>query len=79
MTRQDRKFAKEVIDDAAQVMGLRRFQFMRRVNNGDIECTEELAAAVAVKEFDKDRFQEILNMILEFIKTFMAMIAPFFA
>ena len=79
--RSQRKLAKEVIRDAAESCGMRRLEFLRAVDAGDRNATDELKLSLAaheeVGEIDPDRLQEILQMILEFIKALLELFAMF--
>lgn len=70
-SRADRKLAREVIADAAETCGMTRLQFMRAVRAGDQKCVDEMKVSLAMSDdapgFDLDQFQQILNMILDFI------------
>jgi len=81
MTRAERKLAREVIADAADAAGMRRLEFMRAVNNGDVIATDELKMSLAsheeVREIDIERLKEIFQMILDFISQLMALFSLF--
>jgi len=77
MTRTERKVARDVRSDAAANAGMRRFQFMRAVVNGDEDAIEELklslleSETMAGWEYDEERFQRFLTMIINFFKAIM--------
>jgi len=77
MTRTERRVARNVRNDAAASMGMSRRQFMWAVKNEDENAIEELklsaieSEAMAGWEYDEERFQRFLNMIINFIKAIM--------
>ena len=81
MTRAERKLAREVIADAADAAGMRRLEFMRAANRGDRVAVDELKVSLAAhdeaREIDIDRLQEILQMILDFIKQLLELFSMF--
>lgn len=75
MNREDRKLAREVRNDAASAMGMRRLEFMRAIAREDQDALDELKMSLVERaglDFDPDRFQQILDMIIAFIKALMA-------
>ena len=81
MSRSERKLAREVLRDAAEAAGMRRLEFMRAVNNGDVEANDELkmslAASDVAREVDVERLREILQVILDFISQLLAIFSMF--
>jgi len=81
ITRSERKLAREVIRDAAEAAGMRRLEFMRAVDEGDVEANDELKLSLlqhpGAREIDIERFKEILAVILDFIKQLLAIFAMF--
>jgi len=81
ITRSERKLAREVIRDAANAAGMRRLEFMRAVQAGDVEATGELKLSLAghedAREIDIERLKEIFAMILDFIKQLLAIFSMF--
>lgn len=81
MSRSERKLAREVIRDAAEAAGMRRLEFMRAVQAGDVEANDELklslAASDAALEVDVERLREILTMLLDFISQLLAIFSMF--
>jgi len=79
MTRAERKLARDVIADAAEAAGMRRLEFMRKVNAGDTVACEELKVSLAAhpdaREIDIDRLRELLDLILEFIAKLLSLFA----
>ncbi len=77
-TRTDRRLARQIRNEAAASMGLRRGQFMRLIAQDDEEAVGELKLALAESEemagweFDPERFGKFLEMIISFIKALMA-------
>lgn len=80
-SRADRKLAREVIADASQALGMRRLEFMREVGAGNETCLAELKTSLVMHDdapgFDPERFQEILQMILDFIKQLLELFSLF--
>ena len=81
ITRSERKLAREVIRDAANAAGMRRLEFMRAVDEGDVEANDELKLSLlqhpGARDIDIERFKEILAVILDFIKQLLALFAMF--
>jgi len=75
ISRGDRREAREIRNEAAASMGIKRIAFMRAVVAGDEDAVDELKLAILDSDdslmFDIERFQEILAMILEFFRAFM--------
>jgi len=80
-TRAERKLAKEVIRDAAEAAGMRRLEFMRAVQAGDVSANAELKLSLVAhedaREIDIERLKEIFQMILDFISQLMALFSMF--
>ena len=81
ITRSERKLAREVIRDAANAAGMRRLEFMRAVDEGDVGANDELKLSLlqhpGARDIDIERFKEILAVILDFIKQLLALFAMF--
>ena len=77
MSREERRLARDVRDDAAANMGMRRIQFMRAIINGDESAIAELKVSLSESdemagwEYDEERFARFLEMIINFIKAIM--------
>ena len=81
MTREERQAARAVRDDAADEMGMRRFEFMRAVNRGDQDALGVLKLSAIEMyprwEFDQENFQAFLDMIIKFIQALMQIFSMF--
>lgn len=81
MTRDERRIARAVRDDAADEMGMRRFEFMRAVSNGDAEALAALKMSsiemYPKREFNPEDFQKFLDMIIKFIEALMQIFSMF--
>jgi len=83
MSREERKAAREIRNDAADAMGVSRLRFNRMIANDDQEAIDELAMSLAESEyaerweFDPERFQRFLDMIINFIKALMSIFGGF--
>ena len=81
MKRADRKMARAIRNNAAASFGVGRFEFMAAVVDGDVEAINELKMSILEQdgslELDIERLQEILDMVLDFIKALMAIFSGF--
>ena len=79
MSRDERRAARNVRNEAAASLGMRRIAFNRAVLNEDQDALDELrlAAAESEWEFDPERFQQFLDMIIAFIKAIMMIFGGF--
>ena len=85
---EQKRLALHVRNDAADALGMRRLEFMRGLDDGDEECIDQLKVSiadnvagdpeeVAPEEIDVDQLQEILHMILEFIRQLLSIFMAF--
>jgi len=81
MTRRERQVARDVRDDAADEMGMRRIEFNRAVNRGDEDALAALKLSAIEMypgwEFDQEKFQAFLDMIIKFIQALMQIFSMF--
>ena len=77
MSREDRRVARTIRNNAAESMELGRIRFMRLVVEGDQDALDELKLSLiesgaAGWEYDEERFKRFLDMIIAFIRAIMA-------